>query len=182
MLKEKTPPVAIAGWQTTEGAVMRREAAKRNDTPQLDADGNGRGTALQEEPSKKSNKRPDTASNVVLDAEAKRAKKMRALAEGNRIRIDRGRIKRKLHTGELDFDVLLDEMPDSIVKVPVVDLLTWVPAIGKFRAKKVCDGLVHTETLPVGSLSPKTKRLLGGRVDRYVQGYRNAPYAITAAA
>lgn len=100
-------------------------------------------------------------------------RRMRALAMGDAVRMDRARIKKELHSGELHFDDLLTDLPHTCAKVPIVKLMQWVPGVRAKRAHIILQEIAETlerpvsEDVPAGELSTAVRELVATRTFRY---------------
>jgi DNA mismatch repair protein MutH len=93
---------------------------------------------------------------------------MAALARANEVRVEHSRIKQQLKSGELDPREVLRDVPDVLRKVKVGDFLTWLPRVGRHKAKLLLRDdqgrTIAGETIPLGRLSYPTRHRLIGRL------------------
>lgn len=82
---------------------------------------------------------------------------MEALALAQRARRERSRVRAAITAGDADAVKLIHEPPACVEKVAVRDFLTWLPGIGAKRARKMLKGVVLSDDLPLGKLSPHTR-------------------------
>lgn len=85
---------------------------------------------------------------------------MDALELANRVRVKRKELKRELAIGHADARALLGQPPAFLHTAEVLDFLTWVPKIGKTKAKKLCVQVRITPTRKLESLSPRQRNEL----------------------
>lgn len=64
--------------------------------------------------------------------------RVNALLDANIVRSDRARLKREFKARTTDPARVLMDLPRSLERVKAADFLTWVPWIGKNRAKTMC--------------------------------------------
>lgn len=64
--------------------------------------------------------------------------RMNGLLDANSVRGDRARLKREFKARTTDPARVLLDLPRSLERVTAEDYLTWVPWIGKTRARALC--------------------------------------------
>lgn len=99
-----------------------------------------------------------------------------ALQRANEVRLGRASIKRQVGSGELNAVELLEDLPELLEGVVVEDFLTWLPRVGRHRARKMLNGLGMTPTLRLGAMSDRTRHRLIATVTICT------PYALSRAA
>jgi S13-like H2TH domain len=90
--------------------------------------------------------------------------RMTALAEANRIRTARARLKDEMKAGRRTASQVLADPPDYVATMRVSDLLMAIPRWGLV---KVQHAFRHTEISPsktIGGLTPRQRRELLGRL------------------
>lgn len=104
---------------------------------------------------------------------------MAALQRANEVRFEHARIKRELRSGELDPRDLLRDVPDILHKVKVGDFLTWLPRVGRHKARILLRDeqgrTIVGETIPLGRLSAPTRARLIQRLPECT--YRHVAHA-----
>lgn len=98
------------------------------------------------------------------------AQRHKALQRANAVRLEQVRLKRSVRAGTLDIDFLLTTRPEELAKVPIFELLQWMPHVGPSRARKMIRdrsrGEIITESLVLGALGPATCRRLQNQIAR----------------
>lgn len=79
-----------------------------------------------------------------------------ALRKANEVRVARAKLKERLKSGTLDAGEVLADPPAIIETMKLRELLQSVPKVGKVKATRILRA-THTETLPVGRVSPCTR-------------------------
>lgn len=98
-----------------------------------------------------------------LGTEALHAERMRRLGNANAIRTARSRVREGIAVGKEDAAALLLDPPAYVAKVKILDFLTWLPKVGKTRARGMIRQIEQTtllETTPICKLSPSTRERL----------------------
>lgn len=103
--------------------------------------------------------------------------RLNALSGANDVRIARADVRRQLERFELDFDEFLDETPEPCLKVSLFKLLTWLPNVGRTRARKIVrtlhvDEPSISEDTQIGEIGPREKCRLYGLVEPHLEEYR----------
>lgn len=104
----------------------------------------------------------------MMETDAKVAQRERALAEANRIRAERKKIKERLALGELELAELILDPPDEILTAEIGKVLEWAPGIGRFRAGKILSNgytPIVGRAVKMEHLSPSTRQRLVSRVE-----------------
>lgn len=86
------------------------------------------------------------------------AQRMAALAEGNRIRSYRARVKKDLHKGRVSPRVPFED-PD-FASMKVIDLLLHMPGVGRVKANRLLKLAEASPSKTVGGLSPRQRDAL----------------------
>lgn len=95
--------------------------------------------------------------------------RVHALERANQVRMDRTKIKRDLGAGILEIDIVLTEKPAAVCRVPVYEILQWMPHVGPVRARKMIHDhaeAIVSESLPLGSLGPRSRERLTAQIVR----------------
>lgn len=104
----------------------------------------------------------------MMETEARVRQRDEALAEANRIRSARRRIKDQLARGEVDLRELVMEPPDEILTAEIGQVLEWAPGIGRFRATKILSsgngGPIVGRAVKLEHLSTSTRVRICGRL------------------
>lgn len=96
-----------------------------------------------------------------------REQRLAALAKANRIRSDRRAIRDKMESHELPpYDVLLNP-PQVCLDVAVYTFLKWVPGVRHKRAMMILQGILFSQTVTLGQLSPATREKIANRIRHY---------------
>lgn len=89
------------------------------------------------------------------------AERMRRLASANGIRTSKSKLRRDISVGKADAASLLIEPPPYIEKVKILDFLTWLPKVGKTRARIILHNASRLpESTELRKLSPATRERL----------------------
>jgi hypothetical protein len=102
----------------------------------------------------------EVASDWARYAESEKAARQRdaALTLANDVRVARAQLKRDMKAGRVRLADVLLEPPACTAKMPLVDLLTAAPKVGRVKA----DGLLADARLsgsrPVGGLTDRERR------------------------
>lgn len=89
-----------------------------------------------------------------------------ALAQANRIRSARARMKEQIKAGELDVCDLILEPPAVLASAQIGDVVEWAPGIGRWRAQKILGGVVRTAAR-MESLGDFTRRRVVDRIHEW---------------
>lgn len=93
-------------------------------------------------------------SHTTYDPAAQRA---RALALANKRRLERVELRTAVKAGKVPLIELLQDPPPAILKVRIIDLLTWQRGIGSSKASAMCRDLGISSTLSVGRTGEATR-------------------------
>jgi hypothetical protein len=86
--------------------------------------------------------------------------RMTALAKANRVRAERAETKRKLAAGRLSLLDLLTDVPDYMATATVVEVLTWMPRVGRVKARKFCQRAQVSPSLSLERLGGRSRAAL----------------------
>lgn len=125
-----------------------------------------------------------SSSSIAGSSDAATRARLRSLEKANLVRIDRAQQRHELERGRLDFDEFLDEPPESCLEVPIVKALTWLPNIGRDRARAIIASVRHgaddesfSQDTRIRELSSRAKYLLYAQADVYVSMWRRSVFA-----
>jgi hypothetical protein len=93
-------------------------------------------------------------------AEQRRKLALEALQKANRVRSERSEIKRRIATAQESLVDLLSDVPDHMATAKVEEVLTWMPGVGKVRARKMCQMARVSPTLPLGRIGGHSRAAL----------------------
>lgn len=112
-------------------------------------------------------------SHTAYDPAAQRA---RALALANKRRLERVELRTAVKSGKLPLIELIQDPPPAILKLRVIDLLTWQRGIGDRKAGAMCRDLGISSTLTIGRTGEATRLRVVGELSawRYIRDARVA--------
>lgn len=87
-----------------------------------------------------------------------------ALDNANKVRLARARYRRDIREGKYSARDVLVHPEDIALDVPVAEILTWLPGIKRKRALRILNGIVLSEVMTLGRLSPVTRERILARV------------------
>jgi guanylate kinase len=90
----------------------------------------------------------------------RRAQRLQALAQANRVRSERAQIKAALRRGELRAGALLADPPECLEGASLAELLLAVPGVGQARLRRVLNGCRLSPAKPVGRLTARQRHAL----------------------
>lgn len=94
---------------------------------------------------------------------------MKALKYANTVRLARAACRRSVIAGETNPVDLIRQPPDFMERVPVWEMVEWVPSIGKVQARKMLRRLVPAETLFLRDLGPVTRSQVAWAMNAYLE-------------
>jgi hypothetical protein len=103
---------------------------------------------------------------VVHAPERSYQQRVDALAEANRIRIARAKLKLDMKRGEVKLYPLLEDPPDLLNTMKVQTLLMAAPKIGRVKANKLLSQVRASPSKTVGGLSERQRKELLGLLRR----------------
>ena len=90
---------------------------------------------------------------------------MQALARANEVRLARARLKRAVGAGERSTIEVVSDVPWEAQTMPIGELLCSQRRWGRARSRKLLMGIHLSEAKPLGSLTPRQRRLLVGALE-----------------
>lgn len=178
MQKVKRPGRDSAGWHSDDPdaeTLNRGDAGWLSDGSRTgdEADANSKASARCEKGTPSGGGFAEKLRVFSTKEELKLAQRARALDIANKIRLDRVQLKRDLISGAIELEVVLGAPPECAAKVPVFEVLQWIPEVGMSRARKLIRGLV-SETLPLKAMGAATRAQLIERFNARPRSARTA--------
>ena len=90
---------------------------------------------------------------------------MQALARANEVRLARARLKRAVGAGDRSAIEVVRDVPWEADTMPIGELLCSQRRWGRARSRKLLMGIHLSEAKPLGSLTPRQRRLLVGALE-----------------
>jgi hypothetical protein len=90
---------------------------------------------------------------------------MQALARANEVRLARARLKRAVGAGDRSAIEVVRDVPWEAQTMPIGELLCSQRRWGRARSRKLLMGIHLSEAKPLGSLTPRQRRLLVGALE-----------------
>ena len=102
----------------------------------------------------------EPASNGVIQPQC-----MQALARANEVRLARARLKRQVCAAECSAIDVVRDVPWEAETMPIGELLCSQRRWGRARSRKLLMSIHLSEAKPLGSLTPRQRRLLVGALE-----------------
>ena len=102
----------------------------------------------------------ETAGNGVIQPQC-----MQALARANEVRLARASLKRQVGAGERNAIEVVRDVPWEAETMPIGELLCSQRRWGRARSRKLLMSIHLSEAKPLGSLTPRQRRLLVGALE-----------------
>jgi hypothetical protein len=90
---------------------------------------------------------------------------MQALARANEVRLARAALKRAVRAGEQSAIEVVRDVPWEAQTMPIGELLCSQRRWGRARSRKLLMSIHLSEAKPLGSLTPRQRRLLVGALE-----------------
>jgi hypothetical protein len=90
---------------------------------------------------------------------------MQALARANEVRLARAALKRAVRAGEQNAIKVVRDVPWEAQTMPIGELLCSQRRWGRARSRKLLMSIHLSEAKPLGSLTPRQRRLLVGALE-----------------
>jgi len=90
---------------------------------------------------------------------------MQALARANEVRLARARLKRQVGAAERSAIEVVRDVPWEAETMPIGELLCSQRRWGRARSRKLLMSIHLSEAKPLGSLTPRQRRLLVGALE-----------------
>jgi hypothetical protein len=102
----------------------------------------------------------EPAGNGVIQPQC-----MQALARANEVRLARARLKRQVGAGERSAIEVVRDVPWEAETMPIGELLCSQRRWGRARSRKLLMSIHLSEAKPLGSMTPRQRRLLVGALE-----------------
>jgi hypothetical protein len=90
---------------------------------------------------------------------------MQALARANEVRLARAHLKRQVGAGQRSAIEVVRDVPWEAETMPIGELLCSQNRWGRARSRKLLMSIHLSEAKPLGSLTPRQRRLLVGALE-----------------
>lgn len=90
---------------------------------------------------------------------------MQALARANEVRLARARLKREVGAASRSVIAVVSDVPWEAETMPIGELLCSQRRWGRARSRKLLMSIRMSEAKPLGSLTPRQRRLLVGALE-----------------
>jgi hypothetical protein len=108
---------------------------------------------------------PPTPSPAASENGVMQPQCMQALARANEVRLARARLKREVGAAERNVIEVVSDIPWEAETMPIGELLCSQRRWGRARSRKLLMSIHMSEAKPLGSLTPRQRRLLVGALE-----------------
>lgn len=100
---------------------------------------------------------------VMMMDDRKLQQRREALQRANMVRLPRAALHRDAKEGRVSVPELIEDPPAVILTAEIGTVVEWAPGVGRWRSKKILDGLTRAQA-HVGNLSERTRDRIADRL------------------